>query len=836
MAKSRTSAQVVVDEVTGELDFSPWTTTFTFEKSRRMRLDPTLQMARLYSVAPILAASWTVEGDEEEHVKLIKDQLMPLRTHLLSTYLFSEIDFGWKCYEKIFAIDEQGNTVIQEVKPLKCDDTRVRYDKTTGAFKGLRTTDLYTGVDVFIDAQHSLFVNFDEEGLGNYAVAGFQIAEKAYDDWNTCNRAAVKYDDKVAGVYLVVWHPEGKTKLNGVETDNGDIAQTIIRTLRASGSVTIPVRVKNQIDQLNGFSSSKVWEVAFLTPGQMQGAFNERMNYLDKLKARALGVTERSLFEGTYGTKAEAVTHASAVMLCKMLKHVQVTDYFNTRLVDQLLWQNYHVKGTAKLVAQPLTDDRIELFTRVFESLLSDPAAGLELKDAIDKKQLLGALKIPLEEGADFDRAARDLPPADEDQPTKTVTETTKTQFSFNAAQGTHEYATTQINLPSDLAKRVLVMASKIDDADLAEDGREDEPHITVLYGLRDLQGIEETIAGFGKIPIILGKTSLFENEEYDVVKVDVDSERLHKLYEVLSKLPNENKYDKYIPHVTLAYVKKGAGKKYVGLSDVEGAKFAADQLMLRDRDGEGYGIQLSHLNLTRDGIRGKGDGPGGGDGGSDKGKPDRIKRAVQAKIDKVKFADNEGVGDAELNTWDESGYYVFKTSSGRKFALSVDSEAGNEAEERIQLELDGAERAREQIQDRLDEAEQRGDEARIDDLNARLDRIDEDIMALEDDLDAAKENVDDPNSGVVTFRDQEGSIRITGRGEAFEVFSNVVPALAAYVGKYSPKKLYFTAAEKSRSSLYRRIVQSVLSMNKGYEAFENSSGYATEFTLKKVA
>lgn len=773
MAKSKTSAQVLVDEITGELDFTPWTTTFTFEKSRRMRLDPTLQMARLYSVAPILAASWTVEGDEEEHVKLIKEQLLPLRTHLLSTYLFSEIDFGWKCYEKIFAIDEQGNTVIQEVKPLKCDDTRVRYDKNTGAFKGLKTVDLYTGSDIFIDAQHSLFVNFDEEGLGNYAVAGFQIAEKAYDEWNKCNAAAAKYDEKVAGVYLVVWHPEGKTKLNGVETDNGTIAQTIISTLRASGSVSIPVRVKNTIDQLNGFQSSKVWEVAFLTPGQMQGAFNERATYLDKLKARALGVTERSLFEGTYGTKAEAVTHASAVMLCKMLKHQQVTDYFNLRLVDQILWQNYHTKGTAKLVAQPLTDDRIDLFTRVFESLLSDPAAGLELKDAIDKKQLLESLRVPVEEGAVFDRAARDLPPADEDSQTKTVTETTKTQFSMRGrskglyltrdgirgkgdgpgggessgveevtlrrgkdvkvhrnpsfakikqmmksspktgvrgvrgvlntktgnlfawdareaihnevipaiggyaddkewrrfhiedgvddlgdaehvfklqkalrgkgkklsspitfsfelskkkdpknvdaglnyrhvlqqharaermarkvtklslSQCPHEHCTTQINLPENIAKQVIEMSMKIADEDLAEDGREDEPHVTVLYGLQSLDGVEKAISGFGKVAITLGETSIFENDEYDVVKIDVDSEQLHRLNGVVAKLPNENKYDEYEPHVTLAYVKKGAGEKYVGMRDVYGAGFAADQVTARDRDGQGHAIYL---------------------------------------------------------------------------------------------------------------------------------------------------------------------------------------------------------------------------------------------------
>jgi hypothetical protein len=47
-----------------------------------------------------------------------------------------------------------------------------------------------------------------------------------------------------------------------------------------------------------------------------------------------------------------------------------------------------------------------------------------------------------------------------------------------------HKYASTQFNLPADLAETVQAFGQEISDEDLAEDGREERPHVTVLFGI----------------------------------------------------------------------------------------------------------------------------------------------------------------------------------------------------------------------------------------------------------------------------------------------------------------------------------------------------------------
>jgi hypothetical protein len=110
-----------------------------------------------------------------------------------------------------------------------------------------------------------------------------------------------------------------------------------------------------------------------------------------------------------------------------------------------------------------------------------------------------------------------------------------------------------------------------IDPNDLYEEegdrtfGLEDEPHVTLLYGLKKdvaTTQVREIIENFTFGPCTLHNASLFENE-YDVLKFDVKGDNLHKVNKALMKLPYENDYPDYHPHCTVGYLKKGTGKKY---------------------------------------------------------------------------------------------------------------------------------------------------------------------------------------------------------------------------------------------------------------------------------
>jgi 2'-5' RNA ligase len=117
---------------------------------------------------------------------------------------------------------------------------------------------------------------------------------------------------------------------------------------------------------------------------------------------------------------------------------------------------------------------------------------------------------------------------------------------------------------------------SKIDEKDLYEEendrtyGLEDEPHITLLYGLEKEvtpNQVKEILENFTFGPCKLYNASLFENE-YDVLKFDVgyptkSGAFLHKCNKSLRSLPYKNDYPDYHPHMTIGYLKKGMGKKY---------------------------------------------------------------------------------------------------------------------------------------------------------------------------------------------------------------------------------------------------------------------------------
>lgn len=138
-----------------------------------------------------------------------------------------------------------------------------------------------------------------------------------------------------------------------------------------------------------------------------------------------------------------------------------------------------------------------------------------------------------------------------------------------------HEYGCVMLALPvdSDSWKKLQEMIDEDDIYDEEGYGRENETHVTLLYGLHediDDDEIKEAMQGmvFTKPIIQLQTLSLFENEKFDVLKFDIECDDLHKMNETLCKFPHTNDYPDYHPHCTVAYLKPGRGKKYSGPID----------------------------------------------------------------------------------------------------------------------------------------------------------------------------------------------------------------------------------------------------------------------------
>jgi 2'-5' RNA ligase len=159
------------------------------------------------------------------------------------------------------------------------------------------------------------------------------------------------------------------------------------------------------------------------------------------------------------------------------------------------------------------------------------------------------------------------------------------------------KFSSTQANLPKDVADEITAFGRRIPDRDLAEKGRETEPHITLKYGLHgwDPKIAQEALAGEGPITVRLGKVSLFQNDDADVVKVDIDSPDLHRLNQKIADAhPNTETHSTYEPHATIAYVRPGQGRKYAGSNFLEGQTITLDRIMFSGRDGKQVEIPLA--------------------------------------------------------------------------------------------------------------------------------------------------------------------------------------------------------------------------------------------------
>jgi 2'-5' RNA ligase len=179
-------------------------------------------------------------------------------------------------------------------------------------------------------------------------------------------------------------------------------------------------------------------------------------------------------------------------------------------------------------------------------------------------------------------------------------------RLSWIPVQADYDYASTQVNLDADVAKKMMDWGKEnIPDDDLYDEdgtqGREDKPHITILYGLveDDPQPVIDLLQGKSAPKATLGKVSLFSKDEYDVVKVEVTSDDLAAFQKILwDGIEHESDYPEYKPHITIAYVQSGSGSQHSGATDFEGTELTFDTVIFSpsDDDAERTSISLKGI------------------------------------------------------------------------------------------------------------------------------------------------------------------------------------------------------------------------------------------------
>lgn len=180
------------------------------------------------------------------------------------------------------------------------------------------------------------------------------------------------------------------------------------------------------------------------------------------------------------------------------------------------------------------------------------------------------------------------------------------TKFSqfLDKKEKSYDYSSVQIPIEEKLAYKILSWGDEhIKESDLYEDindpsfGREEHPHITILYGIHtdNFKDVQKVLKSIKPFEIQLDNISLFNNKEFDVIKIDVIKNP--KLSMLNLKLKNDlectETYPEFKPHITIAYTKKKFGDKFIGNSTFKGTTIKVKELVFSSKKNGKYKLSL---------------------------------------------------------------------------------------------------------------------------------------------------------------------------------------------------------------------------------------------------
>lgn len=181
---------------------------------------------------------------------------------------------------------------------------------------------------------------------------------------------------------------------------------------------------------------------------------------------------------------------------------------------------------------------------------------------------------------------------------------TTFRHFLVESGKIQRDFSSVQLNLSEGLANEIISWGghripekSVFFNPDRPKFGREENIHITILYGIESTNPkvVSELLEGRKPFEVKLGNMSLFTNNNaFDVLKIEVLSPDLHDLNSILTKNLNViQTYPEYVPHVTIAYLKKDKGHDYSGCQKFNGRKFEVSEIIFASKSGSKHNLKL---------------------------------------------------------------------------------------------------------------------------------------------------------------------------------------------------------------------------------------------------
>lgn len=358
---------------------------------RKIKKHPTVALARRLAIAPLLRASWSVEGPDasDATVALAQDVVRRLRRLYMGHVTRALYDYGSASMEQYLTLSGAQEPLLQ-LKPLLNDLVSVLVDDT-GAFAGLSVRNGVCGMyrpDVTLEPSRCVFLGLDAEAGAFYGTGALEIARETYVDWREANLVAQRYDKKIAGTFLQLTYVSGTRALDdGTVVDNADLAEEFLTAFESGGSVAVPIDRKEFLAAQQA-QLPPDFKLEFLSDASpRQGSFVERMRYLDALLVRSFALPERSVLEGQFGTKAEAEAHTNLALIAMESVHEFLTEEFERQVLAPYLNLMLGAAAAASvtLTAGPLNPEHLLWKRSLVEKLIAVKPEALDLDALMDE-------------------------------------------------------------------------------------------------------------------------------------------------------------------------------------------------------------------------------------------------------------------------------------------------------------------------------------------------------------------------------------------------------------------------------------------------------------------
>jgi len=156
-----------------------------------------------------------------------------------------------------------------------------------------------------------------------------------------------------------------------------------------------------------------------------------------------------------------------------------------------------------------------------------------------------------------------------------------------------YDYSSIQFDLFDPIKEMIISEGKKIPENSLYIDennyGRDSHPHCTILYGIhtKKVKEVRQLMSLIKPFTIVLRDISFFKLDNYDVLKINVESNKLMKINNYLKdSLNHTSTFPIYKPHVTIAYVRKDFVPS-MNLSLFNGISTRITQITFCSKDGD---------------------------------------------------------------------------------------------------------------------------------------------------------------------------------------------------------------------------------------------------------